>query len=191
MANDSVMAIFANFNDITEAPPVIAEAGPSQADLLDIRTEAWTDGFLAGQRGGTAAPDRTASLLTAVHALKAAAEDASETAALSLADLFVKALLTATDESWSAMLGERVRKVAARIKPVLTNTPDYLIRDVHGEEHHFTDISALCRALDDGLPGNDVTISWQHGQAFIGREAFLHDLRDAFTPLSTGRSTTA
>lgn len=190
MANDGTMAIFANFNDITEAPPPVAETGPSPAELACIRTEAWTEGFQAGQRGVRSDPDRTASLLTAVHALEAVAADASEAAALTVADLFVKALLTATDETWPATLGERARKVASRLKPVLTNVPHYVIHDADGLEHSFTDISSLCRALEDGLPGEDVTISWHHGEAFIGRQTFLHDLRDAFAPL-TARSTAA
>jgi hypothetical protein len=188
MANDGKLAIFANFNDITEAPPPVA-AGPSPGELADIRSLAWTEGFLTGQRGsagtGVSSPG---SLLTAVHALEATAGKASETAALTMAGLFVQALLTATDETWTATLGERVRNVARRIKPVLTSQLRYMLHAGNGSEHEFEDISALCRALDDGSPGGDVTIRWHQGEAFIGKQAFLHDLRDAFEPLLSSRS---
>jgi hypothetical protein len=134
--------------------------------------------------------DRTlmAKLLTSVHDLESKTSEAVDAAALAVADLVVNTVMTVTSDNWSARLLDRVRTVADRIRPALTVAPEFVLRDVDGNMHHFSDISELSRALEAGGNGEDVTIRWHRGEATISRMAMLEDLRDAFIPLSAGRT---
>lgn len=194
MTTETIFAVFADFNDPGDVPPAPPEenAAPACDDTAEIREEAWTDGYLTGRQerdAGPGARDLTAKLLTSVHELDAAAAGAVDEAALAVANLLVDAVIAATDDTWSARLMDRVRAVAARVRPALTVAPEFLLRDAGGTEHRFGDITQLSRALEEGTAGEDVTIRWHRGEATIGRTALLEDLRDAIIPLSGGSTT--
>ena len=191
MTTETIFAVFADFNDPGDAPPLIADEEISSAsdDTEEIREQAWTDGYMTGrqERDGVDG-DRglTAKLLTSVHELDASAAGAVDEAALAVASLLMDAVVAATDDTWSARLMDRVRAVAERVRPALTVAPEFLLRDAAGTEHRFGDISQLSRALEGGNTGEDVTIRWHRGEATIGRMALLDDLRNAIVPLSGG-----
>ncbi|MGD0106690.1 MAG: hypothetical protein ABSC06_22030 [Rhodopila sp.] len=194
MTTDTIFAIFEDFNDARGEPPAPSaedELVPAD-DLGEIRSEAWTEGYLTGrQEFGSLTSDQplTAKLLTSVHELGSTTADAVDAAALVVADLLVDTVIAATSGAWAARLLDRVRLVADRIKPALTVAPEFVLRDDQGTIRHFADLSELSRALDDGSAGEDVTIRWQRGEATISRMAMLEDLREAFIPLSAGRAT--
>lgn len=191
MTTDMILAVFADFNELNEEPaeePVEDVPSP-QGDIDEIRTEAWTDGYMTGrQERGPAEGEAnlTAKLLTSVHELDTRASEAVNAASLAVADLLVNAIVAATSDDWSSRLLDRVRLVADRIKPALTVAPEFVLRDDAGTVRRFGDISELSRALEAGSSGKDVTIHWQRGEATISHTALLEDLRDAMIPLSAG-----
>jgi hypothetical protein len=192
MTTDTMFAVFEDFNEPRDDPPAPpAEEEPLPfGDIGGIREAAWTEGYLTGrQNSGTQDSDQplTATLLTSVHELGTTTSEAVDAAALTVADLLVSTVITLTSDTWSTRLLDRVRMVADRIKPALTVAPEFILRDDHGTEQHFGDISDLSRVLESGCVGEDVTIRWQHGEAAISRTAFLEDIREAILPLSAGR----
>jgi hypothetical protein len=193
MATDAIFAVFEDFNDRRDEPdPVPAEdAAPPLGDIGEIRAAAWTEGYLSGrQQAGEPDSDRTltAKLLTSLHELDATTAATVDAAALAVADMLVDTVISVTSDGWSARLLDRVRLVADRIKPALTVAPQFVLRDDHGTEQHFPDLSDLSRALEAGGGGEDVTIRWHRGEATISRMALLEDLREAIVPLSAGRT---
>jgi hypothetical protein len=192
MATSTVFAVFEDFNDPRDEPasPPDQDAPDPSAEIDEIRAEAWTEGYMTGRREpGSPVSDQplTAKLLTSVDAMGATATEAVDAASLVVADLLVTTVIALTADAWSARLLDRVRQVADRIKPALTVTPDFVLRDDRGSEQHFTNISDLARAIDAGDTGDDVTIRWLRGEATISRMALLEDLREAIIPLSVGR----
>jgi hypothetical protein len=191
MTTDTMFAVFADFNDHKDEPPPppVEEEPPAFDATSQIREEAWTDGYLTGRQepaDETADGRLTAKLVTSLHDLDAKTADAVDAASLAVADLLINTVIAVASEDWPAKLLGRVRMVADRIKPALTVTPEFVLRDDSGTEQRFGDISSLSRALDDGIVGEDVTIRWQRGEAIISRRALLEDLREAVTPLSAG-----
>jgi hypothetical protein len=192
MTTDTMFAVFEDFNDPRDEPsraPVEDAASPS-GDLGEIREEAWTDGYMTGRQERDAQRnDRNlaATLLTSVHELGSKASEAADAASLVVADLLVNTVIAVTSDEWSGRLLDRVRAVADRIRPALTVAPEFVLRDDHGTEQCFGDITELTRALEDGNAGEDVTIRWHRGEATISRTALLQDLREAIIPLSAGR----
>jgi flagellar biosynthesis/type III secretory pathway protein FliH len=191
MSPEALFAVFANFNDHVEEPPAapVEEAPPAIDETIQIRQEAWTEGYLAGrqeQRNEIPGAKLTAKLLTALDDLAATTAQEVDAAALTVADLLISTVISAVAEQWPANLLNRVRMVADRIKPALTVTPEFVLRDDDRTERRFADIDSLARALDEGIVGEDVTIRWHRGEATISRETLLKDLRDAAIPLSAG-----
>jgi hypothetical protein len=191
MTTDTMFAVFADFNDARDEPPPppMEEPEPAFDAIGQIRSEAWTDGYLAGrQEPAGEAPDSrmTARLVTSLYELDSRTADAVDAASLVVADLLVNTVIAVASDEWPRRLLSRVRMVADRIKPALTVEPEFLLRDDSGTERRFGDIASLSRALDDGVVGEDVTIKWQRGEATISRTALLEDLREAVTPLSAG-----
>lgn len=191
MTTDTMFAVFANFNDHKEelAPPPVEEEPPALDNTIQIREEAWTEGYLTGRKTlGEANGDGslTAKLLTSLDDLAAKTDEAVDAAALAVADLLVSTVIAVVSDEWPATLLSRVRMIAERVKPALTVVPEFVLRDDGGIERRFGDISSLSRALDDGIVGEDVTIKWLRGEATISREALLEDLREAVIPLSAG-----
>jgi hypothetical protein len=191
MTTDALFAVFANFNDqIDEPSPAPAEEAPPLFDqTIQIRQEAWTEGYLAGRQelGNEIADGRlTAKLLTALDDLTARTAQEVDAASLAVADLLISTVISVVSDDWPAKLLSRVRMIADRIKPALTVAPEFILRDDGGTERRFADIDSLSRALDEGVVGEDVTIRWHRGEATISREALLEDLRDAVIPLSAG-----
>jgi hypothetical protein len=192
MTIDTIFAVFEDFNDRPdEPPPLAAEPEPlASAEIGEIRSAAWTEGYLTGrQNGGAPAGDRqlTAKLLTSVYELSGKTVEAVDVASLAVADLLVNTVIAVTSDGWPARLLDRVRMVTDRIKPAVTVAPEFLLRDGDGTVRQFGDISDLSRALEAG-GGEDVTIRWQRGEATISRTALLEDLREAIIPLSAGRT---
>ena len=192
MTTSTVFAVFEDFNDRRDgATPLTSDADTGAADELGaMREAAWTDGYLAGRHeAGSGSGERllTAKLLTSVHDLDATTSEVVGDAALIVADLLVKTVIAATSDNWSARLMDRVQMVADRVKPALSVAPRFVLRDEHGSEQQFGDISDLSRVLEAG-GGEDVTIQWHRGEATISRLALLEDLRDAIIPLSAGRA---
>lgn len=190
MATDMLLAVFEDFNDRRDEPvPPAEDEQPAFDEIGVARETAWTEGYMTGRqdRGPAGAdPLLTAKLLTSVHDLNDRTDEAVEAAALAVADLLVNTVIAVTSDDWSARLLDRVRLVAARIKPALTVEPAFELRDADGTVRRFDDISALSRALEAGGSGEDVTIRWRHGEARISRTAVLEDLREAIVPLSAG-----
>jgi hypothetical protein len=192
MTTDATFAVFEDFNEARETldPPPAEDSPPPFDELGEIREQAWTDGYLTGrQERDVHGNERNsaARLLTSVHELDAKAAEAVEAASLVVADLLVNTVIAVTSENWSARLLDRVRAVADRIKPALTVTPEFLLRDDNGTTQCFGDISALSQALEAGDTGDVVTIRWHRGEAIISRTALLADLRDAIIPLSASQ----
>jgi hypothetical protein len=192
MTAHAIFAVFEDFNEPREdlAAPVAEDEQPSFGDIGEIRSAAWTEGYMTGrQEAGAHDSDQplTAKLLTSVHDLGTATAEAVDAAALTVADMLVSTVIALASDAWSAQLLDRVRMVADRIKPALTVAPEFELRDDHGAVQYFADISQLSRALDAGGTGDDVTIRWQRGEATISRMALLEDLREAIVPLSAGR----
>lgn len=191
MTTDALFAVFANFNDPIDEPRAapIEEAPPAVDETIQIRQEAWTEGYLAGrQRPSDEIPDATltAKLLTALDDLAARTAQEVDAASLAVADLLISTVISVVSDEWPARLLSRVRMIADRIKPALTVAPEFVLRDDGGTERRFADIDSLSRALDQGVVGEDVTIRWHRGEATISREALLEDLREAVIPLSVG-----
>jgi hypothetical protein len=191
MMTDAMFAVFANFNDQVDepAPPPVEEAPPVVDEIIQIRQEAWTEGYLAGRQepGNEIADGKlTAKLLTALDDLTAKTTDVVDAASLTVADLLINTVISVLSDDWPAKLLGRVRMIADHIKPALTVAPDFVLRDDGGTERRFADIDSLSRALDEGVVGEDVTIRWHRGAATISREALLEDLREAVIPLSAG-----
>jgi hypothetical protein len=191
MTTDTAFAVFADFNEPREEPsPSPVENAPLPlGDLGEVREEAWTDGYLTGRQERDARgsdQSLTATLLTSVHDLDADVLRAVDAASLAVADLLVNTVIAVTSDAWSSRLLDRVRAVADRVKPALTVTPEFVLRDDHGTTRCFGDLSALAQALEAGLTGEAVTIRWHRGEATISRTALLEDLRDAIIPLSAG-----
>jgi hypothetical protein len=193
MTTDALFAVFADFNDPRDepsAPPPDAVPMPF-GDIGEIREAAWTEGYLTGrQEAGAYDNDQTltAKLLTSVDDLGGGTVAAVDAAALAVADLLVNTVIAMTSDGWSAGLLDRVRTLAERIKPALTVAPEFIMRDGHGTEQRFDDISGLSRALEIGGGAEDVTIRWQRGEATISRTALLEDLREAIIPLTAGET---
>ncbi len=192
MTTDALFAVFANFNDQIDEPPaplVEEEAPPVFDETVQIRQEAWTEGYLAGRQepGNEIADGKlTAKLLTALDDLTAKTTDAVDAASLAVADLLISTVISVVSDDWPAKLLGRVRMIADRVKPALIVAPEFVLRDDGGTERRFADIDSLSRALDEGVVGEDVTIRWHRGEAKISREALLEDLREAVIPLSAG-----
>jgi hypothetical protein len=191
MTTDALFAVFANFNDPVDEPPAapVEEALPAVDHTIQIRQEAWTEGYLAGRQepGNQIADGKlTAKLLTALDDLAARTVQEVDAASLAVADLLISTVISVVSDEWPARLLNRVRMVADRIKPALTVAPEFILRDDGGTERRFADIDSLSRALDEGVVGEDVTIRWHRGEATISREALLEDLREAVIPLSAG-----
>jgi hypothetical protein len=191
MMTDAMFAVFANFNDQVDEPPPppVEEAPPVVDEIIQIRQEAWTEGYLAGRQepGNEIADGKlTAKLLTALDDLTAKTTDVVDAASLAVADLLINTVISLVSDEWPAKLLGRVRMIADRIKPALTVAPEFVLRDDGGTERRFADIDSLSRALDEGVVGEDVTIRWHRGEATISREALLEDLREAVIPLSAG-----
>jgi hypothetical protein len=191
MMTDATFAVFANFNDQVDepAPPPVEEAPPVVDEIIQIRQEAWTEGYLAGRQepGNEIADGKlTAKLLTALDDLTAKTTDVVDAASLTVADLLINTVISVLSDDWPAKLLGRVRMIADRIKPALTVAPEFVLRDDGGTERRFADIDSLSRALDEGVVGEDVTIRWHRGEATISREGLLEDLREAVIPLSAG-----
>jgi hypothetical protein len=191
MATDTIYSVFADFNEPRDKPaalPIDDEPLPF-GDIGEIRAAAWTEGYLTGrQESGSQNSDQslTAKLLTSVDELSSTTDAAVDAASLVVAELLVNTVIALTSDAWSVRLLDRVRLVAERIKPALTVAPEFVLRDSHGSEQRFGDISDLALALDAGGTGEDVTIRWQRGEATISRMALLEDLREAIIPLSAG-----
>jgi hypothetical protein len=192
VANDTVFTVFEDFNEPRDDPPPSPppdDPSIASSEVGEIRETAWTEGYLTGrQESGSHNSDQplTAKLLTSVYELASETSGAVDAASLAVAELLVNTIITMASDGWSARLLERVQMVADRIKPALTVAPDFVLRDQHGTEQHFDDISDLSRVLEAGASGEDVTIRWQRGEATISRAALLDDLRDAIIPLSAG-----
>jgi hypothetical protein len=190
MTTGAMFAVFADFNDHSNDPPLAVEVAlPHFDEIGHIREEAWTEGYLTGRQepaNDSGDSKLTAKLLTSLYEIDAKTEDAVDAASLAVADLLVNTVIAVASEDWPAKLLGRVRMVAERIKPALNVAPEFVMRDDDGIERRFGDISSLSRALDDGIVGEDVTIRWQRGEAIISRTNLLEDLRDAVTPLSAG-----
>lgn len=191
MTTEMFYAVFENFNDKRDEPPSppAEEASVPIGEIGEIRSAAWTEGYLSGcqhSAGEAGSQTLTAKLLTSVHDLGSSTAEAVDAASLAVADLLVNTMISVTSETWSAGLLDRVRQVAERIKPALTVTPDFVLRDGAGTEQHFGNISDLSRALDTGSDGDDVTIRWHRGEARISRMAYLDELRNAIIPLTAG-----
>jgi hypothetical protein len=191
MTTDAMFADFANFNDQVDEPPPppVEEAPPVVDEIIQIRQQAWTEGYLAGRQepGNEIADGKlTAKLLTALDDLTAKTTDVVDAASLTVADLLINTVISVLSDDWPAKLLGRVRMIADRIKPALTVAPEFVLRDDGGTERRFADIDSLSRALDEGVVGEDVTIRWHRGEATISREALLEDLREAVIPLSAG-----
>lgn len=192
MTSNTIFAVFEDFNEPRDEPPLLAEDDSVPFEEVgEIRKASWTEGYLSGRQEsgstGNKQPPLAAKLLTSVHELASETSAAVDAASLVVADLLVKTVIAATSDGWSARLLERVRMVADRIKPALAIAPEFMLRDDQGTEHCFADISDLSRALETGTVGEDVTIRWQRGEAAVNRMAFLEDLREAIIPLSIGR----
>jgi hypothetical protein len=192
MATDTLLAVFEDFNDprALPAPPAAEDEPAPFGDIGEIRSLAWTEGYMTGrQEPGTrdSGQPLAAKLLTSMYDLGAKTSEAVDAAAVAVADLLVSTVIAVTSDEWSERLLDRVRLVADRIKPALTVAPEFVLRDDRGTEQRFDDISDLSRALDGGGTGEDVTIRWQRGEATISRSALLEDLREAIIPLSAGR----
>ena len=191
MTTNALFAVFEDFNEPRDdpAPPPTKDEALPFGEINEIRSEAWTEGYMTGRQEYVAqSSDQplTATLLTSVHELASTTAKAVDEASLAVADLLVNTVIAITSDGWSARLLDRVRQVADRIKPALTVAPEFVLRDDHGTLQHFGDISDLSRALDAGSTGEDVTIRWQRGEATISRMALLEDLREAIIPLSAG-----
>jgi hypothetical protein len=191
MTTRTIFTVFEDFNEPRDEAPVpeVEDVPLPSGDIDEIREAAWTEGYLTGrQESGAHTSDQplTAKLLTSLHELASETAGAVDLASLTVADLLVNTVIAATSDNWSARLMDRVRMVADRIKPTLTVAPQFVLRDDHGAEQHFANISDLSQALDAGSTGQDVTIRWQRGEAMISRMALLDDLRDAIIPLSAG-----
>ena len=192
MATDSLLAVFEDFNDPRDEPaaPVPDDEPSPFGDIGEIREQAWTEGYITGrQEAGAHDSDQalTAKLLTSVHDLGSATNAAVDAASLAVADMLVNTVIAVTSDAWSARLLDRVKLVAARIKPALTVAPEFELRDDQGGLHRFVNLTDLSHALGTGTAGEDVTIRWQRGEATISRMAYLDDLREAIIPLSAGR----
>jgi hypothetical protein len=194
MTTGAIFAVFEDFNEPRDepSPPPPEDESFASVEVSKIRETAWTEGYLTGRReSGSHDSDQPlmAKLLTSMHDLAAETSGAVDAASLMVADLLVNAVIAITSDGWAARLLERVRIVADRIKPALTVAPEFVLRDPHGTEQHFGDLSDLSRVLEAGDGGGvDVTIRWQRGEATISRMALLEDLRDAIIPLTAGRA---
>jgi hypothetical protein len=193
MTTNTIFAVFEDFNEPRDdlAAPVVEDELPSFGDVGEIRSAAWTEGYMTGrQESGAHDSDQplTAKLLTSVHDLGTTTAAAVDAAALTVADLLISTVIGLASDAWSARLLDRVQLVADRIKPALTVAPDFELRDDDGTVQRFADISQLSRALDAAGTGRDVTIRWQRGEATISRMALLEDLREAIVPLSASRA---
>jgi hypothetical protein len=191
MTPEALFAVFANFNDQIDEPQAapVEEAPPAIDETIQIREEAWTEGYLAGrqvQRNEIPDAKLTAKLLNALDKLAETTAEEVDAAALTVADLLINTVISVSSEEWPANLLNRVRMIADRIKPALTIAPEFVLRDDGGTERRFADIDSLSRALNEGVIGEDVTIRWHRGEATISRETLLKDLRDAAIPLSAG-----
>jgi hypothetical protein len=189
MTTDTMFAVFANFNDQRDepAPPPVAEESPLLDNTVQIREEAWTEGYLTGRKASAEQhgdASLAAKLLTSLDDLDAKKHEAIDAASLAVADLLISTVIAAVSDDWPVKLLDRVRMIADRIKPALIVEPEFVLRDDGGTERRFGDISSLSRALDEGIVGQDVTIRWQRGEATISRESLLEDLREAVIPLS-------
>jgi hypothetical protein len=159
MTTDEMFAVFANFNDQADKPfpAPVEEAPPVVDETVQIRQEAWTEGYLAGrQELGTETVDGklTAKLLTALDDLTVKTTDAVDAASLAVADLLINTVISVVSDDWPAKLLGRVRMIADRVKPALTVAPEFVLRDDGGTERRFADIDSLARALDDGVVGD-------------------------------------
>ena len=191
MTTEALFAVFANFNDQVDEPSAapVEEPPPAVDETIQIRQQAWTEGYLAGRQnpGDEIADGKlTAKLLTALDDLAAKTAQEVDVASLAVADLLINTVISVVSDDWSAKLLGRVRMIADRIKPALTVAPEFVLRDDGGTERRFADIDSMARALDEGVVGEDVTIRWHRGEATISREALLEDLRAAVIPLSAG-----
>ncbi len=191
MTTDAIFAVFENFNEPRDEPPVLVpdEVSHPAEDAGEIRAAAWTDGYMTGrQEAGYHDGDQplTAKLLTSLYELDAKTSESVDEASLAVADLLVNTVIAVTSDDWSGRLLERVRMVADRIKPALTVAPEFMLRDDSGRLQRFGDITELARALEAGNVGEGVTIRWYRGEATISRTALLEDLRQAIIPLSAG-----
>src|ERR1700746_2304537 len=133
MTTDALFAVFANFNDqIDEPPPAPAEEAPPPFDqTIQIRQEAWTEGYLAGRQelGNEIADGRlTAKLLTALDDLTARTAQEVDAASLAVADLLISTVISVVSDDWPAKLLSRVRMIADRINPALTVPPEFVLR---------------------------------------------------------------
>jgi hypothetical protein len=185
-----MFAVFANFNDHRDEPPPPVEKEPPALDeTIQIRAEAWTEGYLTGRKAlGEGNGDRSlaAKLLTSFDDLAAKTDDAIDAASLAVADLLISTVIAVVSDDWPTKLLSRVRMIAERVKPALTVAPEFILRDDGGTERRFGDISSLSRALDEDIVGEEVTMKWHRGEATISRDALLEDLREAVIPLSAG-----
>ncbi len=191
MTTDAIFAVFENFNEPRDEPPVLVpdEVSHPAEDAGEIRAAAWTDGYMTGrQEAGYHDGDQplTAKLLTSLYELDAKTSESVDEASLAVADLLVNTVIAVTSDDWSGRLLDRVRMVADRIKPALTVAPEFMLRDDSGRLQRFADITELARALEAGNVGEGVTIRWHRGEATISRTALLEDLRQAIIPLSAG-----
>ena len=191
MTTNTVFTVFAYYNEpkVARALPMPEDdAGPSEEIGL-IREEAWTDGYLTGRQAlanETAAQTIAAKLLTSLHDLETTAAQEADTTSLAIADLLANMVIAAASDDWSSHLPGRVRMVAERIKPTLSKSPEFTLRDADGVSRSFADLTDLSRAIEANPVVQDVTIRWHWGEAMISRTELLKDLREAIFPLSAG-----
>jgi hypothetical protein len=186
-----MFAVFEDFNEIRDEPPPPPSSSIEDMPLLpdDVRSEAWTAGYLTGsaeRSAGSSDQKLAAKLLTSIYELNTKVSDAGEAASLAVAELLVNTVIASTSDAWAKRLLERVRQVAVRIRPALTIGVKFLLTDELGDVHCFRDVTEFSRLLEDGGVVKYVSIQWQRGEATMSQVDLLEDIREAIIPLSAG-----
>ena len=181
-----LFAVFEDFNDGRDkaGPPAIEEKPAAPPENV---SESWTEGYLAGYRAGSAAnseQELTAKLLASVYELSLNVSEASEAAALAVADMLINTIVAITSVNWSSCLPDRIRIVSNQIRPAMTLKSEIIIDDSLGDKHRLKDVSELSQILNSELICSDAVIQWQHGEAIISQATLLKDLGEILAPLS-------
>jgi hypothetical protein len=152
---------FEDFNDhAIRPPPEAEEPRPPPDEAPDPRTEAWTEGFLAGCRAGDAESTRqsrgaAAELCRRVaaieHTLAAIADQSAATVGLLLLDVLTAAL----PPGWPA---DRLAAIVAAIRPIFALEPRLHISPAVEGELPLHDLPALAEAMQVG--NRELVVRW-------------------------------
>ena len=188
---------FEDFNRAAEVNEPEDEAAPEQtytaAEMAAARLEAWNDGFVAASRGQAAthanANDRLyREMLSQAEQLDQKLDNAAERNATLIARWLARNVAAVLPDLSATVMADRTSRVAALLRSALRSQTRIELRIGNEPVTMCETMQDLCQQIAQrnlaDHPPDDVTITWEHGEARIDLEQTWQRIRAAILPLA-------